>query len=66
MNYSIVFKNFQEIDEPFVRQFENNFYRREYSGYYLSTVEMKDYVMIDRTNFFNEPVRNNIRIMITS
>ena len=66
MNYSIVFKSFQEIDKHFVPQFENNFDRREHSGYYLSTVEMKYYLMIDRRNFFNQPVRSNIRIMKTS
>ena len=35
---------------------------RGHTGYYLSHAEMRDYsVMTDGTNFFDQPVGNNIR-----
>ena len=52
----------QKVDKLFALQFESKADRRGHTWYYISTVEMKDYnVMIDRRNFFNQPVANNIR-----
>lgn len=39
--------------------FENNAGRTGHAGYYISKVKTKDYnVMIDRHNFFVQPVKN--------
>ena len=45
----------------FVLSCENKTDSRGHTGYYLSTVEMKDYsVMINERKFFDQPVRNNV------
>ena len=42
--------------------FENEGDRKVHTGYYLAKVEMKDYnVMIDEKNFFNQPVKSDMR-----
>ena len=46
----------------FVLLFENEAGRRRHTGYYLPTVEIKDYnVLIDGRNFFSQPIRNDIK-----
>ena len=47
----------QEINKLFVLAFENNTQRASNKRYYLPNVEIKDYnVMINRKNFFNQPI----------
>ena len=46
----------------FVLSCENKTDSRGHTGYYISTVEMKDYsVMINERKFFDRPARSNIR-----
>ena len=41
--------------------FENTTDRAAHTKYYLQTVEITDYnVLIDRQNFFDQPVKNNL------
>ena len=43
--------------------FENKGDREEHAGYYLPTMQRKDYnVMIDGRNLFDQPIRNNIKM----
>ena len=50
---------FQGINRLFVLSFENKDDRTSHSAYYLSEVEIKDCnVMIDRKNFFDQPINN--------
>ena len=47
----------------FFLSFENEDDRKVHRGFYLTKVEIKDYtVMIDEKNFFDQSVKNNIRI----
>ena len=47
----------------FVLSFENNAHRTRYTGYFLPKVEIKDYnVMINGQSFFDQPVKNDLRI----
>ena len=53
--------SFQGINRVFILSFGNNNGRTSYTRYYLPQVEIKDYnVVIDRRNFFNQPVKNNL------
>ena len=50
------------ISNPDLLSFENEADRIGHTGYYLPTVEIKDYnVMIDGRNFFDQSVTNNIK-----
>ena len=41
-------------------EFEDDAQRTAHSGYYLPNVEIKDYnIMINRENFFDQPIKNN-------
>ena len=52
--------SFQGINRLFVLAFENDDQRTSNKRYYTPNVEIKDYnVMIDRKNFFDQPVRND-------
>ena len=52
--------SFQEVNRLFVLAFENDDDRTSDDQYYLPTVEIKDYnIMINRENFFNQPIKNN-------
>ena len=52
---------FQEVNRLFVLSFEDNVHQRNYNGYFLSTVEIKDYnVLIDEANFFDQPGKHDI------
>ena len=54
--------SFQGVSRLFVLSFENENDRTSNSIYYLPKVEIKDYnVMIDGKNFFDQPVKNDIR-----
>ena len=42
--------------------FKNEDGRERHRQFYLPTVEMKDYnVMIDRRNFFDQPIKNDLK-----
>ena len=41
--------------------FENDNGRESHKQYYLPTVEIKDYVVIDRRNFFDQPIKNDLK-----
>ena len=51
--------SFQGVNRLFVLAFENNAQRTSNKTYYLPNVDIKDYVMIDGKNFFDQPVKNN-------
>ena len=56
----LVEPSFQEVNRLFVLAFENDDNRTVDDGYYLSTVEIKDYnIMINGENFFDQPIKNN-------
>ena len=58
----LIYPSFQGVDGLFVLRFENTTDRTVHKKYYLPTVEIKDYVMTDRKNFFDQPVKSNLRI----
>ena len=59
LNY-LVEPSFQAINRLFILAFEGDTQRTSHSDYYLSNVEIKDYnIMINRENFFDQPVKNN-------
>ena len=50
------------MNRLFVLSFENTNGRKSYKRYYLSPVEIKNCnVMTDGGNFFDQPVKNNLR-----
>ena len=52
--------SFQGINRLFVLVFENDTQRKSSKGYYLLNVEIKNYnVMINRENFFDQPIKDN-------
>ena len=54
--------SFQGLNRLFVLSFENEEDRKVHIGYYLPKVEIKDYnVMIDGKNFFDQPVKSDMR-----
>ena len=54
--------SFQGVNRLFVLSFENEEDRKVHIGYYLPKVEIRDYnVMIDRKNFFDQPVKSYLR-----
>ena len=54
--------SFQGVNRLFVLSFENENDTTSHSTYYLPKVEKNDYnVMIDGTNFFNQPINNNFK-----
>ena len=56
----LVEPSFQGVNRLFVLAFKNDAQRTSNKRYNLPNVEIKDYnVMIDRKNFFDEPVKNN-------
>ena len=53
---------FQGVNWPFVLLFKDDGGRENNKQYYLPTVEIKDYnVMIDGRNFFDQPVKNDLK-----
>ena len=56
----LVEPTFQGVNRLFILAFEDGVERTSNKRYYLSNVEIKDYnVMIERKNFFDQPIRNN-------
>ena len=50
--------SFQGVHRPFALSFEHDGGRTSYTRYYLPLVEIKTFnVVIDRQNFFNQPVK---------
>ena len=56
----LVEPSFQGVNRLFVLASENDTQRTSHSGYYLPNVELKDYVMINGENFFDQPVKNKV------
>ena len=57
---------FQGVNRLFVLSFKDDVGRESHKQYYLLTVEIKDYnVMIDWWNFFDEPIKNDLKNIIT-
>ena len=57
---------FQGVNRLFVLSFKDDDGRESHKQYYLLTVEIKDYnVMIDWWNFFDEPIKNDLKNIIT-
>ena len=54
--------SFQGVNRPFVLSFKNDGDRAVHTKSYFPTVEMKDYIlMIDKENFFDHPVKNDLK-----
>ena len=54
--------SFQEVNRLFVLSFEDNVQQTNCNGYFISTVEIKDYnVLIDGANLFDQPGKHDIR-----
>ena len=51
--------SFQGVKKLFVLAFENDTQRTSHSGYYLPNVEIKNYIMINGGNFFDQPIKNS-------
>ena len=51
--------SFQEVNRLFVLAFEDDAQRISNKRYYIPNVKMKDYVMINGKNVFNQPIKNN-------
>ena len=52
--------SFKRVNRLFVLAFEKDTQRTSHNGYYLPNVKLKDYnVMINRENFFDQPVKDN-------
>ena len=49
----------QGVNRLFVLAFEDDAQRTSNKRYYLPNVEIKDYIMIDGKNFFDQSVKNN-------
>ena len=56
----LVEPSIQAVNRLFVLAFENDAQRTSAKGYYLPTVEIKDYnIMINGENFLDQPIKNN-------
>ena len=52
--------SFQGVNRPFVLAFENDTQRTSAKGYYLPTVQLKDYnIIINGKNFFDQQIKYN-------
>ena len=59
LNY-LVEPSFQEVKRLFVLVFEDDTQRTRAKGYYLPTVQLKDYnIMVNGENFFDQAIKNN-------
>ena len=56
----LVDPSFQGVNRIFVLPFANETQQTSYKQYYLPTREIRNYVMIDGQNFFDQPIRNNL------
>ena len=58
----LIDSTFQAVDIFFVLSFKDENRRESYKQYYFPTVETKDYnVMIDGRNFFDQPIKNDLK-----
>ena len=51
--------SFQGVNRLFVLAVENDTQRTSHSDYYLPNVKIKNYVMINGENFFDQPIKSN-------
>ena len=58
---SLVDPSFQGVNRRFALSFENEDDGRSHSNYYLAKVEVKDNVMIDGKNFFDQPINSDFK-----
>ena len=58
LNY-LIEPSFQGVNRLFVLAFENDTQRTSHTGSYLSNVEIKNYVMINEENLFDQPIKYN-------
>ena len=64
LNYLIV-SSFHGVNRIFVLPFENNAVRTRHAGYFLPTIEIKDYkVMIDGRSLLYQPIKKDIRTYV--
>ena len=57
----LVEPSFQGVNRLFVLAFSNDNHRISTKRYYLPNVEIKDYnIMINRENFFDQPIKNKV------
>ena len=56
---NLVEPSFQGVNRLFVLAFENDTQRTSHSCYYLPNVEIKNYVMFNGENVFDQPMKNN-------
>ena len=57
----LIDSRFQGVNRLFVLSFENDEDRKVHTRFYLPKVEIKDYVMIGGENFFDQPVKSDMR-----
>ena len=58
LNY-LIEPSFQGVNRLFILAFENDTQRTSHSGYYLPSVEIKNYnIMINGENLFDQPIKN--------
>ena len=58
LNY-LIEPSFQGVNRLFILAFENDTQRMSHSGYYLPSVEIKNYnIVINGENFFDQPIKN--------
>ena len=54
--------NFHGVNRLFVLSFENRTDKNAHTGYYIPKVETRDYsVVIDTRNFFDQPIKNDLK-----
>ena len=51
--------SFQGVNSLFVLAFKNDTQKTSHFGYYLPNAEIKNYVMINGENFFDQSIKNN-------
>ena len=58
----LIDRAFQGVNRLFVLSFENKNDRTAHTRYYISKVEITDYIVkINDKNFFNQPINNDIK-----
>ena len=58
LNY-LIEPSFQGVNTLFALAFKNDAQRKVHSGYYLPNVEIKNYVMINGENVFDQTIKDN-------
>ena len=57
--HHLIEPSFQGVNKLFVLAFENDTKRTSHSSYYLPNVEIKNYILINGENFFDQPIKDN-------